>query len=1816
MNSAKLKTLVIVALALIVAAQTLWIVRSPSLPGDGRPGVKELRVGPGRTAIEVELTGPADTTASTSGIAALDPEADGEWVWSNPYLLTFRAKSPLKEDTAYTVTLGKALQLAGERTFTVHTATFSLDAMDLSERAGAAPGSAEVAATLRFSAAVSPEDLLTHVRLEDAADGSAVALRATTSWSSSYVELRSAPVTKTVEGRTYRLTVERGLKMAGGDLALPRDAAVTIDIRLDPVLAYRGADAESSPTGSSIRLTFSTPMDARTAAPFITVQPETDYALSADGSVLVLSGGFMPGVRYGVTLRDGLTAADGALLATAKSATLTMPDITPAVDFVGTGLFLPRGTKAGLAIEAVNTDRVDLRVDRVYPNNLFAMLSEYGSRLFEDQWDYNGVPSTLGGTVFEATLRTEGPRNQSVRVPVHLDAIRAGQRGLFKISAAIPGQSGVKRWLALTDIGLTAKRGTSGFLVWAVSSQSLKPLAGTRLTLISDKNQPLARAVTDARGAATLPLPASDDAGSPFMILAEQGDDFAFLLLSRAVVDTTGLDVSGVAAPEGGLRAFVYGERDLYRPGETLKGLAVVRRDDITAPAAMPLTLVERDARGREVRALRLTTGDNGVVPFALDLPDYALTGAYSLELKAGDTVIGGFPFKVEEFVPDRIKVEVTTDGDTFAPGQNVRAEVAASYLFGPPASALPVTVRTVLRPAPFSAKGYETYVFGDPDAAFAQQDIFSEDATLSETGTASFTIPVPDGLAPPAALEAVIYGRVSEAGGRGVTARKRVVVHPYPYYLGLRGLDRSGFAPGTAMDFDFVAVDGRGAPCAHGPLAARLYRDRWRTVVRLAPSGGYLYESVNDPELLSQKPVAAGTGAGSVSFTPPGFGSYSVVLTADAAQPGPAGSSARTSFFCGGWGYSPWALENPARIELVPDKPQYAPGDTATIQIRAPFPGRVLLAVEGENVNATQVVELTGNTGEVSFPVERAYAPNVHVTALLMRKAADVAEGSVGRAFGAVPLPVDTLANRLTPEVSAPAEVRPEAELALTVSLGTTARPGSVVTIAAVDEGIMQLSGTDDPDPFGFFYARRALRVTSYDTFAMLYPDLTRIMGAARPGGGMEMLAESQFMRTEGIRRVTPVAFWSGPLTVGDNGLVHWRVTLPDFQGALRVVAVALDGKRLGTGRTMVRVRSPLAVTPTLPRFMAAGDAIDMPVTVRNDTGAAAAITVKATASGALTVAAQPAAQPAVLTLAHGAEQTIYLPLTAKPGAGGDATVQVSATATPHSPAPAGDNATGHPSGPETRRVTVTLPVRPAAPFRRTLAFGSVNGAGGRLVPAAEGFVPGTVTRDVVLGGLPLTRFSGKLENLLRYPYGCAEQTASQAFPLIRFGDLARAFDPAMLGDTSPAFMVQSAIMRLGAMQTGNGGFALWPGGEDDTPWVSAYVTHFLLEAARAGYTSPGLLDRATGRMADLGQARDKDLDPTAYALFNLALAGRPDRGSMDELRDRRAAKLTALGRTLLACAYGLTNDRDSFNRLLADRPAAGQGRAPGGGMGSGLRDAALMLLALAEAAPGDPLVPELAADVARRMATPDWGTTQENGLAFAAMGKVLAATPTAPLSGRLTAGDWEAPFTGATTVTTATDRADALGVELAPATAEQGEPTPRSEADNATVYWSVTTRGVPVPESLTPVSQGLEIRRTFLDRSGAAANLAALPQGALVFMKTEVRAGAGPVDNVVIQCLLPAGLEVENPRLATTETASLAADGERPLTGHQDLRDDRVLFFTDLADANWHAGYTQLRAVTPGTFGLPPVQAEAMYDPAVMAADAPGQVVVIRRN
>ncbi len=1715
----------------------------------------------------------------------------GTWTWLAPNMLGFTADAPLSRFTRYRLTLHPAALLPpgyrlaqAEHEFVTGTFQINYTTIDTVPEPGR-KGWLRVKATLQFNTEVTPQQLLAASRLEDP-DGSKpqLELEATPAYPSRDFTLLSEPVQRTDVARaiTYRLdnglTPESGTTTLGPSVVVVRTARI---VRLER-LEVTGLRVISSGDLTEVALGFNTPVNPEAARRFITVSPQAEFTAVADGNRLRLSGKFLPGQKYALTVGAGLEGADEVALPKDWTRDFTVPDLPARVDFADEGMFLSRSGYKTLALESVNLRSARVAVDRVYPNNIYALYQYQGYYARSERTYGDYFPTSLGDRIAAFDLPLGGERNQEATTQLGLaQYIKDSSPGLYRVLVDHRNsREYTQRWVLITDLGIAARRAGNDWLVWVASFADVRPVPGVALTFLSNQNQVMATARTDASGLARVTVP--DDPAkkrAPFLILAEKGQDFSFLLLPQAGMDLTGLDVGGADIAPEGFSAYLYGERDIYRPGEAVHGAALVRDAGLAAPKPMPFVLKVTDPKGSTLAARTLRTDGQGLAEFSLDLPGFARTGRYTAQLLAGEKAIGTYSFLVEEFVPDRIKAEISPREMRPGPGEDLGFAVDGAYLYGAPAAGLSVEAKVRLTPADFTPKGFEGYVFGDPERTFNDQEILAADGRLDDAGQANFNATVPSGLRPPAALNAVLTARVQESGGRGVTATRILPVHAYDGYPGLRRLRSSAQTPNQPVDFSYVYVtsDGKEAPAPR--LVATLIRDVWRSVVRRTPAGSLYYEAEATPVTVLTQAIEPGQATGSFRITPPTYGSYRLLLENPAT-----GATASLSFYAGGWGFSPWALKNPARLELVPDKDEHESGEVAEYQVRAPFPGTLLVTVEGSEVHDVQVLTLTGNTGRIRVPVKAAYSPNVYVTAMLVRAAGDLEPGGVARAFGAAPLSVNRFRNRLDVRIAAEPRVRPNRTLEVAVQ----ATPGAVLTLAAVDEGILQLVDQKDPDPFGHFYAKRRLGVAPFDIFAMLLPELEPRQGASPTGGDADLQRLRQFVSTSGIRRVKPVAYWFGPVVADAAGKATFQVPLPEFQGALRLTAVASAGKRFGAARATTLVRSPLVLTPTLPRFLGTGDGLLAPVTLRNDTPVDGSFRLRMEVAGA----ASTNGTDQVLDIPKGREATTLFPVSAGMLEGA-ASFRFTA----------GGNG-------ETAESAVELPVRSPLPPRAVVAQGAVN-ATDMALPSdgGAGMAPGSARRTLRIG-LPLVRYGSGLSYLLHYPYGCVEQTTSSAFPLIYFKDLAKALNPKFFAWRDPALLVQAGVYRLRSMLTDSGGLAMWPGGGSPHPWGTVYAAHFLLEARQAGYDVDEIfLHEVLGYVAGLARNAPADQawdrERTAYALYVLARAGKPDLAAMNLLRSRLPAGPPLHVALLLGGAYALTGDLDSQTKIVGS--ASGEDDATPAypeNFGSARRNLGMALqtaldtkaLDLAEAG-------RLALRLADNLKPGRWWwyNTQETATGFMALGKYFAAVGgLEPYAGRVLAGDTEVgTFTGPDPVVFTDIPGDApLRIVL-----DKGKP--------GSVFFSLETRGLPLPGTYESQSSGIEAESTLLDRAGDPVQGAVLRQGDLLVLRTNVRSTKMDIDNVVVMQLLPAGLEVENTRLASTEGLAWVEKAQvKP--DYQDLRDDRILIFSRLPRREWVTNYSLVRVVHQGDFTLPPVQAEAMYDPTLLGSGREGRVQV----
>ncbi len=1789
-NAFKESVLALLVLALLVAG--VWAAKGPlaklaaGMSGEPVEVVGVVVDRDNRAFLDLIFDRPlgeglqGDVLASVP--ATLTPPLAGNWRWRDVNVLRFEPSGGFGIASVYGLELiperllREKQRFASKTRFEVKTDEFLVEAVEVVEEpAQDTGGKVTLSGVIRFNYDVEPETLAPLLSLEDdeAEAGRGTVELADAYWRDDALSFRTSPVQKTRAERTVALRIGGNLTPAEGNVPLGRDFVYPILLGSRDKLAVRSVRAEPGAQESRVMVEFSSPVSATAARPFFKVTPETSFRVTADRNRLTLTGPFKPGASYGLEIGQGLPALDEAVLQEASTHTLQLADLPASVDFESQGFFLSaRGPKA-VALTSVNVQQVRLAVDRVYRNNLFAAI-EYGGEVSNDS-TYAGdvIARSFGDRLAETTITIPAARNVPGRTVVPLEPyLEDGARGLYRVMVNRPGEWQAKqRWLLVTDLGAVAKKGAGELLVWAANTRSLQPAAGAEVVVLSDQNQTIGRGRTDASGFYRLTDAAAFEKHRPFLVTVDTGADFTFLYLDRMGVDVSGLDVAGVTPRGDGHTAFLYGERDLYRPGETAHGAVIVRTGGIAAPPAMPARLRHRDPQGRELSARTLNLDGRGLAEYSLDLPPYALTGNHVLELEVADEVIGSYSFQVEEFVPDRIKVEIQPATAAAMPGQSFAYDVTSRYLFGPPAGGLGFESRVRLVRAAFEPEGFEAFTFGDREREWTDREVFRREGTLDAEGRQRLEVASLTVGNVPASLSAVITARVSEAGGRGVTAWQRVPVHPYPAYVGLRRLGEGYPEPGQEVAFEVVAVSPEGKAVDAAELQAELIYERWSTVLRQTSNGTYRYESTKEPVPVSVTTLKAGAKRGSFKVRPGDYGRHKVLVSDPAT-----GAAAALWFDVVGWGYSPWAIANPARVELELEKAEYAPGEAAVVQVRAPFPGKLLLTVEREQVLLTQVHTLSGNTARIEVPISGAWRPNVYLTAMLVRSVDDLEPGSVSRAFGALTLPVDRLANRLEVAFDAPEEVRSQTRVP--VEVRTT--PGAAVTIAAVDEGILQLIGQKLPDPFEFFYQKLALAVDSYDTFSLLLPDVA-IAGKAKAGGGEMGEDQSQYVSADGLRRAKPVAFWSGIATADGNGRARLELELPEFQGALRLMAVAIDGRRFGGAEAMTRVRDPLVLLPTLPRVLSYGEKVELPLTLRNDTGKTGSFELRLAATGAARVA-----EPATRTVevANAAEATAYFTLeTAESGAD----VELVFTATGNG---------------EKQRSTGAVSLRPDLPAVAVHELGTLDKATTSLALAGGPYRPGTETRHLRLGSLPLVQVSGRLRDLLDYPYGCLEQTVSRAFPLIHLGELARELEPDLLdpakGGAPPEAMVEDAIRRVARLQLPVGGFSLWPEGTEADLFSSLYATHFLVEAQRAGYVVDSYLQEnalafASAQVRAKPQYGQDELERMVYALYVLARAGQGDLGAMDQLRREQKANLAPDFRALLAAAYAAVGDRAAVAEIVAHLGQIDKvERQTGQNLRSALRSHALLLLALLDADPQSAAMPAAVDRLSRELTAWPWWSTQETSWVLLALGQ-LAERQAArgPFAGKVVVGGKTlGSFSSKKTPNFArVPGSEPVQVEMA------GAYTPGA------AFYALTSRGIPTEAAFKPVANGIEVERELLTREqGAVAG--AVTQGDLVVLRTRVRSVSGPLSNVVLQQLLPSGLEIENPRLETTETLPWVTDaGDAP--AYADLRDDRVLLFVDLPANSWRTYYAVVRAVTPGVFRLPPVHAEAMYSPDLRA-------------
>ncbi|MCX6348898.1 MAG: hypothetical protein NTV79_05285 [Candidatus Aureabacteria bacterium] len=1148
--------------------------------------------------------------------------------------------------------------------------------------------------------------------------------------------------------------------------------------------------------------------------------------------------------------------------------------------------------------------------------------------------------------------------------------------------------------------------------------------------------------------------------------------------------------------------------------------------------------------------------------------------------------------------------MEVASDEGRADARESLSFSISARHLFGRPAAEAPVTAWAEFLDEAFAPSGWEGWVFGDPEKKVLPPSQNLGNSRLNEEGRGEIVVPVSEGWRPNGALQVVFGCSVMETGGRSVAAYASRSLDVYPFYLGLKLPPAEGYRRiGEEIPVAAAAVRPDGAPeTAAAEVELALNRVFWSTVLKKNAEGVYSYASERQVSPVSRQTVALSAGRGEAAITPGEAGEYLLTIRDPAS-----GSSSSTSFFAAGpdQEWLAWSLESPEKVELTLDRESYLPGDTAVLLIKSPFPGKALLSIESDRVLETRILILDKNTAEAKIPVLPEFAPNVYCSVSVIRPVKAGEKWAGHRAAGTVPLSVASPDRRLNLALSAPETIRPRETLSvrlfLTDSRGDP-RAGEAVLLA-VDEGICLLTDFPAPDPFSFFFGQRRQEVELCDLYALLMPETEgRIAsGPSAPGGDGEMgAALRRRLNPVTARRFQPVALVSGPVAVGEDGEAEISFSVPEFTGRLRLMAVALDQQGFGAASSAATVKRPLVVKSSLPRFLAPEDRCLLPVEIFNETGVDGEVRVEVEGRGGIAVEA-----PDGKTTTSA--QTLGLP------AGNSGTVSFRLSAPNHTGA-AGVVLRAMLGG-ERYEESFEIPVRPASGLVSTSGAGQVKPGGDQEIDLPVDYLAGTGRYDFRSSGHPVLKLGGGLDYLLSYPYGCIEQTVSGSFPLLYLSDLAGEIRPGSLGPAEVEHYVQAGILRVLSMQVAGGGFSFWPAGRDLYDWGSVYAAHFLVEADRAGYDVPrdrretalaylqSLLSRAAESPGDVTTPAWRDqMHLKSYAGLVLALAGKPETGWIARLAEEKDY-LDPSSRLNVAAALLATGRREEAIALLGVPGAIPEAaRELGGGLRSRTRDDAVLLSLRLDLDPKDPSVPVLAARLETAARGGTWATTHENALALMALGKYCRffAGTAKKINGSVKG------FSGEDAVVTKDHPFHQTfdGVPAGPIRLiNRGE-------GNLYYYWRA--EGVPPRPAEEESDRGIAARRKFKDLSLHEIDPAVLRQGDLVVVELVLDAGDEYLDNVAIEDLLPAGLEIENPDLKTSRLVAGIDEKTTLPIRYSDVRDDRMIVFTGGFTGRKSYFYAA-RAVTAGEFVYPALSASCMYDPSIRSVHGRGVVRVI---
>lgn len=1592
-----------------------------------------------------------------------------------------------------------------------------------------------------------------------------------------------------------------------------------------------------------IELTFSDPIDASQNLKGIVTLDGIDnltYAIEAN-VVKVFLPNRIVGTRQ-VTVNSGIKNFKGYKMNVAYTTPLIFTEPKPLVRIKGNGSILPNSNGLIFPFESISLKVVDVRIIKIYENNVHQFLQvnslngddgltrvgkviaekkialDYNKKTNLKQWsqhviDLGKLITPDPGAIYRISIKfkkeyalcdcDEDPENEST---TESDDNREENSSWSENNWHSYGFDGgydhwydygddyspcnnnyyygkaVSRNILASDIGLIYKlddnKRSHAFVTNMITA---KPLPNTQIEYYDYTKQLIASGTANANGMLDLQL-----SRKPFLMLAKHGKQRGYLkLLDGDANSLSKFDVSGEVVQKG-VKGFIYGERGVWRPGDSLFLTFIMEDKEKRLPKNHPVKFELQDPNGQVVYQTTKTQNVNGMYNFSTATGDDAMTGNYTAIAKVGNRVFTQ-GLKIETVKPNRLKIYMDFENGRL---NDSTAKLQVKWLHGAIAKNLRAIVNVSVNQTKTVFEKYSAYTFDSPIRTFYSDADLVFDGNLNEKGEASISTNLGVGKTAPGMLRATYITKVFEEGGDFSIDRYSTPYSPYQTYVGIHAPDKKGYddtyETGHAYNFDVVSVNKNGKPVNAGKLEVKIYKIQWRWWYEKDQEDLATYISRSGSIVVKDTMIKTKDGRGMFKFkiNYPEYGRYLITVTDQ------EGGHETGQVVYIDWPY--WSRanrsnnENANMLNFACDKEKYTTGENIKLSFPSPSDGMALVSVE----SGTRVIKkfwINTKKGETvhQFPATADMTPNAYIHVTLIQPHASTKNDLPIRMYGVVPVLVDEPTTHLLPEIKMDDVIKPEATAAIRVKEKNGRK--MTYTLAIVDEGLLDLTRFKTPQPWNTFYAREALGVKTWDMYdgviGAYAGKLDKLLSVGGDGDGMG---------GKGIKanRFKPMVKFMGPFQLEAGQEKMHAVKIPNYVGSVRVMVVAENNGAYGNTEKAVAVRKPLMILATLPRVLGPGESLSLPVDVFAMEKQVKDVKVEVEVNELLLLDGN---KQQNIRFNEPGDEVINFKLNVAEVTG-IAKVKITATC-----------------GKEKAVQEIELDVRTPNPkvtegFEMTIEPGKT----GDVEINFKG-IPGTNKATVEFSTIPSIGLEKRLDYLIEYPHGCIEQTTSSVFPQLYVGNLVDLND---VQKRKISEHVKAGIKRLQLFQTSSGGFSYWPGESSPSEWGSNYAGHFIIEAEKQGYALPLNL-KSKWIKYQQEQAKNWAFNNSlyshphghetnqiiqAYRLFVLALSNNAELGAMNRLREEKNISSTAKWR--LAAAYQLIGQHEVAMSLVKDLPTAVTTyKELSYSYGSDVRDEAMILETLSllkEHSRASGLVKK----VAKNLNSNEWMSTQETAYSLLAMcdyAGVRSGKGDMSFSCRLNSGA-EVPKRSSKSI---------YQVKYSDKDMTKKGLITMKNNGQGILFAKVLVEGTPLIGDKTASAKDLKMDVVYKNMKGQIIQPDKIVQGT-DFMACVTISNPGTKGNLqemALNQVFPSGWEIHNSRMDETGSPNVAR--------YQDIRDDRIYSYYELAENTSKTFVIQLNATYLGRFYLPTLYSEAMYDH-LINAKIPGRWVEVVKD